>query len=76
MRTLRRLTITVAASLLALGSAACSAGSPTASATVPTGSRFEGGLGFGSGNYTGGTTTPSDSGSTATRGGSTFGSGN
>lgn len=79
MRSLPRLTAAAAAALLlALGSAACSADSPTASATAPAGSRFDGGITFGSGNFVGTNNGAADSiaSTTSQRGGSTFGSGN
>jgi hypothetical protein len=82
MRTLSRLTAAASALLLALGSAACSAESPTASATAPAGPHFNAGSTFGSGNFvgddanTGNNTVAADSGSTATRAGVGFGSGN
>lgn len=63
MRTLPRFIAAATALLLAAGSAACTAESPTASSTAPVGPRLDGGLGFGSGNVVAG-------------GGSTFRSGN
>ena len=63
MRTIPRVILAASVLLLPLGSAACTAESPTASATVPAGPRLDGGLGFGSGNV-------------VESGGSTFGSGN
>jgi hypothetical protein len=92
MRTIPRVILAASVLLLAAGAAACTAESPTASATAPVGPRLEGGLGFGSGNVvaSGGVTFGSgnavtggndnvaaDSGSTATySGGLGFGSGN
>jgi hypothetical protein len=84
MRTLPRFTAAATALLLAAGSAACTAESPTASSTAPAGPRLDSGPGFGSGNVvaSGGSTwgagnvvmggkndkAAADSGSTATRG--------
>jgi hypothetical protein len=73
MRTIHRPTLAaVALVLAATGTAACSAGSPTAVDTAPAGPHFESGLGFGSGNVV-----APNAGSAATQhGGVTFGSGN
>lgn len=72
----RRFNVAFGAILIATV-AACSGGSPTAS-VMPSHARFDGGIGFGSGNFVGtgdNATTAADSGSAAS-GGIGFGSGN
>jgi hypothetical protein len=81
MRTLHRFTAAATALLLAAGSAACTAGSPTASTTAPVEPRLEGGTVFGSGNFVAGhpneRNAAADSGSMAApHAGSGVGSGN
>ena len=74
----RRIVVAFGVFLVATAATACSDGSPTAT-VAPSEAQFDGGIGFGSGNFVGTgsttTTTAADSGSTA-RGGIGFGSGN
>jgi hypothetical protein len=76
MRTFTPLTAAASVLVLAIGSVACSAESPTASSTAPVGPRLNGGLGFGSGNVVASGGVTFGSGNVVASGGSIFGSGN
>ena len=66
----------LAALTLCVMTGACSGENPTAPPAAPSVPRLDGGATFGSGSFTGNnTTTAADSGTTATRGGATLGSG-